>query len=172
MGEPSERLASPTRVLIAGAAVLVLVVAYFGWARGSNRAEPGESSGESSTESSGGAAPESGSASESEGPTEAEAPSGQPTLQEARAQMQAELRSLTAVRTALVSDPEEALRLADEGHRRFPGGAFHEEREAIALRALSRLGRPTAERAERFFERYPESRFGATIRRDLGDDAP
>lgn len=53
----------------------------------------------------------------------------------------------------------EALEALSEHQRRFPRGQFTEEREALAIQALSRLGRmeQAVARAERFRARYPGS---------------
>jgi hypothetical protein len=60
---------------------------------------------------------------------------------------------------ALASDPARALSLTDQHRRSFPAGALREEREAIAIQALRRLGRePEARaRAARFETKYPNS---------------
>lgn len=53
----------------------------------------------------------------------------------------------------------EALEALSEHQRRFPGGQFVEEREAMTIQALVRLGRIDAARAraERFRARFPGS---------------
>lgn len=53
----------------------------------------------------------------------------------------------------------EALEALSEHQRRFPGGQFAEEREAMAIQALVRLGRTDAARAraDRFRARFPGS---------------
>jgi hypothetical protein len=56
-------------------------------------------------------------------------------------------------------DASSALRTAREHQRLFPRGRLAEERERIAIEALSSLGRadPARARAERFLRRYPQS---------------
>lgn len=79
-----------------------------------------------------------------------------------------EMDQLARARRA--SSPDEALRLAEEGHRAFPRGVFWQEREAIAIDALSRLGRPeAAPRARAFVARNPESAYAEQFRRIAGD---
>jgi hypothetical protein len=81
-----------------------------------------------------------------------------------------ELAQMVEIRRALATDPGRALTLADAGQRRFRRGMFVEEREASAVLALSRLGRPDATRARaaRFLRRYPESPFAERVRQLLG----
>jgi len=60
---------------------------------------------------------------------------------------------------ALRRDPTEALALADEHAHTFAAGRLAQEREVVAIQALSKLARFDAARAraKRFFERYPNS---------------
>jgi hypothetical protein len=79
----------------------------------------------------------------------AEAPTPQPT----------EADLLGSAQRALATSPGRALSLAGEHARRFPGGLLSQEREVLAIEALSRLGR-TAEakaRAQRFLRTFPRS---------------
>jgi len=66
---------------------------------------------------------------------------------------------LQSAQAALRSDPRRALALAREHQRRFPNGALVQEREVIAIEALSKLGRAddARGRAGRFKQRYPNS---------------
>jgi hypothetical protein len=59
----------------------------------------------------------------------------------------------------LAQDPRAALEVTDEHARSYPGGAFAEEREALAIDALRRLGRrqELQARARAFLQRYPTS---------------
>ncbi len=59
----------------------------------------------------------------------------------------------------------DALSLANEHARRFPGGAHAEDRERIAIEALVDLGRTdeAKTRARRFFARYPSSAYRPRI---------
>jgi hypothetical protein len=70
-----------------------------------------------------------------------------------------EVAHLKRVRTALKTSPEQALRLAQEGHKTFAGGLLHEERDGLLILALQRLGRHSeaSERSEQFKSRYPRS---------------
>jgi len=77
-----------------------------------------------------------------------------------------EVAQLAQVKALLEVDPARALALAQRGHELFAEGALYEEREAMALLALGRLGRTEAlrVRAERFLVRYPTSAFHERIR--------
>jgi hypothetical protein len=70
------------------------------------------------------------------------------------------------------SDPARALALANEGARQFPRGFFAQEREAIAITSLLRLGRTAEARArgERFLARHPQGPAAEQIRRALGPE--
>ena len=65
-----------------------------------------------------------------------------------------------------------ALSVADEHRARFPRGRLVEEREALRIRALDRLGRRDASRAAArdFMKRYPSSIHGLAVERILGSD--
>lgn len=78
----------------------------------------------------------------------------------------AEMEHLARQRALQESDPAQAVALAGEGNRRFPGGTFAQEREAIAIAGLVRLGRlPEARtRAGAFLASYPRSTFAERIR--------
>jgi hypothetical protein len=62
------------------------------------------------------------------------------------------------------------LALAAEGDRRFAGGLFAQEREAIAIGALVRLGRhaEARTRAGAFLASYPRSAFAERIEKLTG----
>jgi type IV secretory pathway VirB10-like protein len=66
---------------------------------------------------------------------------------------------LQQAQAALKSDPARSLSLTQEHRRRFPKGALAQEREVIAIDALSRLGRSgeAGKRAEDFGKKYPGS---------------
>ncbi len=84
----------------------------------------------------------------------------------------AEMEHLARLRALQDSDPVQALALVAEGHGRFPHGLFTQEREAIAVTALVRLGR-TAEaraRAAAFLSAYPRSAFAERIKNLTGLD--
>ena len=78
-----------------------------------------------------------------------------------------ETRHLAALRRLAEHDPEAAITFAAEGDRRFPRGILGEEREAIAIACLARLGRTEEanRRAVRFLKSYPESPFAPSVRR-------
>jgi hypothetical protein len=71
----------------------------------------------------------------------------------------AELDLLARARRVVATAPQRALELAAEHARRFETGVLVQEREVLAIEALSRLGRRdlAAMRARRFSERYPGS---------------
>jgi len=83
-----------------------------------------------------------------------------------------EVRLLGRARTALASDPAEALALTQESQREFPQGVLSEEREAIAILALSQLGRTreAQARGKAFLGRFPNGPFSAKVR--LAVDPP
>jgi hypothetical protein len=70
-----------------------------------------------------------------------------------------ELELLARARRVVASDPARALQLTAEHARRFADGTLAQEREVLAIGALSRLGHRdlAAARARRFIERYPDS---------------
>ncbi len=70
-----------------------------------------------------------------------------------------EHRLLMAARQELGRDPQRALALTQEHARRFPKGILAQEREVIAIEALSRMGRgkDARDRAQGFREQYPGS---------------
>lgn len=78
-----------------------------------------------------------------------------------------EVRHLSELRRLAESDPRAAIRLADEGHRRFAGGALYQEREAVAISALAGAGRAdeARRRGERFLATFPKSPFADRVRR-------
>ena len=76
---------------------------------------------------------------------------------------------MAQLRRALRSDPARALALANAGQQEFRRGQLVEEREAIAVLALARLGRRAEldRRGARFLRRYPRSAFAERIERQL-----
>ncbi|AKT43028.1 outer membrane protein assembly factor BamD [Chondromyces crocatus] len=67
---------------------------------------------------------------------------------------------VTRAQSALArGNPGEALEALNEHQRRFPAGQFSQEREAMAIQALARLGRADAARARAatFRARFPDS---------------
>ena len=88
------------------------------------------------------------------------APSAAEDLTEAELAHAARLRALATV------DPAAALREAAEGDRLFPRGVLGEEREAIAIRALAKLGNAAEvrERAARYLAAHPTGPFAEEVR--------
>ncbi len=84
-----------------------------------------------------------------------------------------EVELLRRAQAALVAQPARALALTSEHQRRFREGVLAEEREALAIEALRRLGRlPEAQRrAEVFQRRYPNSVHASRLR-GLNPPAP
>jgi hypothetical protein len=77
-----------------------------------------------------------------------------------------ERRLLDEARDALRrGDPGACLEAVDRHQARHPGGALAEEREALAVSALSSLGRASdaKKRAALFVERYPTSLFRPAV---------
>lgn len=66
---------------------------------------------------------------------------------------------LNQAQQALKSDPRRALELTRRHKQLYPQGSLAQEREVIAIEALSRLDKTSSaqERAEAFSEKYPES---------------
>jgi hypothetical protein len=81
-----------------------------------------------------------------------------------------EIAQLDEARRALGSDPARALRLASAGQREFPRGMYGEERAAIRIVALARLGRLDEARrlGEPFLRRHPHGTLSAEVRRAIG----
>jgi hypothetical protein len=70
-----------------------------------------------------------------------------------------ETRLLDAAKSALAVRPAETRRLVDEHERRFPDGHLAQEREVIAIEALTRTGQQDEARARGavFQRRFPRS---------------
>jgi len=78
----------------------------------------------------------------------------------------AEMDLYVKARGLAPTDPSAALAILDDGSKRFPRGVFVEEREALAIDCLVKLGR-TAEakrRAQTFLAAHPTSTFAEKIR--------
>jgi hypothetical protein len=75
------------------------------------------------------------------------------------AQIREEHQLLRSARAALADNPRRAYGLTQEHKRRFPSGMLAQEREVIAIEALSRMGRSDAasSRADQFSDEYPDS---------------
>ncbi len=88
---------------------------------------------------------------------------------DAQDRLRQEVSQLAQVRRVVKSDPAAALALAEQGHREFRDGALYQEREALALQALSQLGRAAAveSRGTAFLAQFPQSSFAPEVRRML-----
>jgi hypothetical protein len=86
----------------------------------------------------------------------------------------AELQLLARARAALASDPAAALSLTSRHGRLFPGGLLEQERDVLIIEALVRLDRgdQAADKARRFWRRYPQSPYADKVRRTLSDAFP
>lgn len=76
-----------------------------------------------------------------------------------------EFALLRAARQAVAAQPERALSLTEEHARRFPQGMLAQEREAIAIEALAKLGRgaQAQARAQTFLKAHPGSPYRPRI---------
>lgn len=85
--------------------------------------------------------------------------------------LRAEMKQLAEVRSA---PPARALQLANEGHQRFKSGIFYQEREALAISALVKLGRSgeAQTRARTFLSTFPRGPYAERVRREAGIVAP
>jgi len=81
-----------------------------------------------------------------------------------------EVQQLRQIRQLVNASPSQALALANEGHATFKGGVLYQEREALALQALSALGRRSEleARGERYLRTFPNGSFSARVRQLLG----
>jgi hypothetical protein len=82
-----------------------------------------------------------------------------------------EIEMLRDARAVLGNEPARALRIAGKHLREHPYGIFIEEREAIAIEALIRLGDVTLarSRARRFADRFPHSAYHRRLNGLLAD---
>ena len=80
-----------------------------------------------------------------------------------------EAQLVADARDALGRDPNAALTVVQQAAREFPNGQLVEEREAIAIRALAKLGRTEAAqaRAERFLARFGSGPHAEAVRRAI-----
>ena len=79
--------------------------------------------------------------------------------------VETEVSLLEEAHTASRGDPQRALDLTDRDALRFPNGALAQEREVIAIDALTRLGRmeDARARARQFFQAFPGSAHGPRV---------
>jgi hypothetical protein len=96
-----------------------------------------------------------------------QAAANRPIVDESR--LEREMQMLAVTQRVLTSDPERALRLAEQGEREFAGTMFSAERRQLALLAMVKLGRlDEARRAGRpFLARYPKAPWSERLRRAL-----
>jgi hypothetical protein len=80
-----------------------------------------------------------------------------------------EFQLLRAARESVASAPARSLALTAEHARLFPNGMLAQEREAIAIDSLLRLGRhaEAEARARRFLARFPTSPYASRIENSL-----
>lgn len=78
----------------------------------------------------------------------------------------AEIALLAQIKAAIDRAPARALRLAEQGQRRFGHGYLHHEREGLAIVALHALGRrdEAQARASAYLARYPHSPMSDRVR--------
>jgi hypothetical protein len=102
----------------------------------------------------------------------ATAPSRKPALESRDSQLLAETAHMAELRRLATADPARALAQAEQGGQKFPRGFFAQEREAISITLLLRLGRSDEARArgERFLARHPQGPAAEQIRRAIGRD--
>jgi hypothetical protein len=100
------------------------------------------------------------------------APSRKPALESRESQLNAETAHMAELRRLAAADPAQALKLAEQGTQKFPRGFFAQEREAISITSLLRLGRSQEARlrGERFLARHPQGPAAEQIRRALRRD--
>lgn len=83
--------------------------------------------------------------------------------------VRAEASLVDRAKRSLAGAPSMALELTDEAKRDFPNGMLVEEREAIAVQALAKLGRTeqAKQRGERFLSRYARGAHASAVRSAL-----
>lgn len=76
---------------------------------------------------------------------------------------------ISRARASLAGSPKQALALTTKAKRQFPGGMLGEEREAIAIQALAKLGRAEEAnaRGKRFLGAHTASPHAAAVRRAI-----
>jgi hypothetical protein len=85
------------------------------------------------------------------------------------AALRREIAQVARIKQLLETEPLQAYRLAEAGHRTFALGMLREEREALAVLALLRAGRDSAAgpRGRAFLDHYPRSAHREEIERRL-----
>lgn len=79
-----------------------------------------------------------------------------------------ELELIRAARRALPGSPAESLRTVEQHRRLYPAGKLAQEREVLAVQALTRLGRneEAEARARAFSARHPSSAHKSRVERE------
>jgi hypothetical protein len=108
----------------------------------------------------------------SDAPTAPHHTSAAPPRSTAIAASESEIELLKQARSALSADPLRAVALTERCAREFPRGTFAQERDFIAISALTRLGRSreASARAAAFRASYPRSAYLPQLRRMLGEE--
>ena len=83
-----------------------------------------------------------------------------------------EAKTIAAARASLAGNPGKSLRLVKDADREFPNGQLIEERRAIEIQALVKLGRrdQAQQRADAFLTKYGRGAHAAAVRRALAAD--
>jgi hypothetical protein len=78
---------------------------------------------------------------------------------------------LNQAQAALKTDPKRALSLTRQHKQLYPSGALGQEREVIAIEALSRLNKKgvAEQRAKGFEKKYPDSAHQEKVRNTVED---
>ena len=85
-----------------------------------------------------------------------------------------ELDFVLRAQAALTSDPQRALAITNEHARTYPSGEFIQEREVIAVEALSKLGQrdESRRRALALVQRHPRTPYAVRLERAIGRRLP
>ena len=97
------------------------------------------------------------------------APQPSPDPDVASDHLEREMRMLKVAQAVLLSNPERALRLTQQGEREFGGSLFAQERQHLLILSLVQLGRmDSAKRhAADYLRRYPHGPFSDRVRKAL-----
>jgi hypothetical protein len=95
--------------------------------------------------------------------------SADPSAEAATAELFREAKLVARARGSLDRDAADALRLTERAAAEFPRGQLVEEREALAIRALTRLGRTSEaqKRGSAFLRLYGDGAHAEAVRRAL-----
>lgn len=99
----------------------------------------------------------------------APAPRKRPRTGDKQADYLREARLISDARAAMKTDASRALKLLAEARSEFPRGLLREEREALTILSLAKLGRSTQAKAsaKRFLEKHAQSPYAAAVRQVL-----